>query len=281
VRVHPDCFPCFLKQTVFALKLATSDQELQERVIKSVLEDIAAADTSKPPAYATTFIHRKIRRMLGADPFSQIKSEYNKIALGLCTSLKSMMKESNDPLRTAVRLSIAGNVIDFGVFTSVDISGSIRRAVEEDLACDEYKAFSSRLNDVQKVLFLTDNSGEIVFDRLLIERLVAEGKRVEAVVKGAPVINDSTIEDARESGLTEVCEVTENGSDCVGTIPGEITKEVLDKLMAAEMVISKGQANFETLADMDKEIFFLFQSKCEVISRELGVPEGSMLLMKT
>lgn len=281
MRVHLDCFPCFLRQSIIALRLGTKDESLQKTILKSVLEDIQKADILKPPAYTTTFVHRKIRQLLGRDPFDGIKSEYNQIALRLYPSLKTTIEKSPDPLWTSTRLAIAGNVIDFGIFTSVNIEGNIRTALNNPLSVDDYSSFRDAIANADKILYLTDNAGEIVFDRLLIETLTSLGKKVEAVVKGSPVINDSTMEDARESGLTRVCEVIDNGSEAVGTILEWTSPEFQRTFKDAQMVISKGQGNFETLVSNEKKIFFLFQSKCDVVSKELGLSTGSMLLKKS
>jgi uncharacterized protein with ATP-grasp and redox domains len=281
MRVHLDCFPCFLRQSIIALRLGTKDESLRETILKSTLDYIQNTDISKPPAYTTTFIHKKIRQMLGIDPFKEIKSEYNQIALRLYLSLKTTIEKSPDPLWISTRLAIAGNVIDFGIFTSVDIEGAIRKALNNQLAVDDYSSFKNAISIADKILYLTDNAGEIVFDRLLIETLIQLGKEVKAVVKGSPVINDSTMDDAEESGLTEVCDVIDNGSEAVGTIL-EWTSSAFQKIFNdAQLVISKGQGNFETLIGAEKKIFFLFQSKCNVVSKELGLSTGSMLLKKS
>ena len=281
MRVHLDCFPCFLRQSIIALRLGTKDEALRETILKSTLDYIQNTDISKPPAYTTTFIHKKIRQMLGIDPFKEIKSEYNQIALRLYPSLKTTIEKSPDPLWISTRLAIAGNVIDFGIFTSVDIEGAIRKALNNQLAVDDYSSFKNAISIADKILYLTDNAGEIVFDRLLIETLIQLGKEVKAVVKGSPVINDSTMDDAEESGLTEVCDVIDNGSEAVGTIL-EWTSSAFQKIFNdAQLVISKGQGNFETLIGAEKKIFFRFQSKCDVVSKELGLSTGSMLLKKS
>ena len=281
MRVHLDCFPCFLRQSIIALRLGTKDESLRETILKRTLDYIQNTDISKPPAYTTTFIHKKIRQMLGIDPFKEIKSEYNQIALRLYPSLKTTIEKSPDPLWISTRLAIAGNVIDFGIFTSVDIEGAIRKALNNQLAVDDYSSFKNAISIADKILYLTDNAGEIVFDRLLIETLIQLGKEVKAVVKGSPVINDSTMDDAEESGLTEVCDVIDNGSEAVGTIL-EWTSSAFQKIFNdAQLVISKGQGNFETLIGAEKKIFFLFQSKCNVVSKELGLSTGSMLLKKS
>lgn len=280
MMVHLDCFPCFLRQSIIALRLGTKDKSLQEDILKSVLEDIQRADTAQPPAYSTTFIHRKIRQMLGKDPFREIKSEYNQVAMRLYPALKTAIEKNSDPLWTATRLAIAGNVIDFGLFTSVDIEGTIFRALNNPLAVDDYILFKDAITVTDEILYLTDNSGEIVFDRLLIETMISLGKKVRVVVKGSPVINDSTMEDAIETGLTGVCEVLDNGSDAVGTIIKWTSPLFQETFKNARFVVSKGQGNFETLVSSGKKIFFLFQSKCDVVSKELGIPTGSMLLKK-
>jgi len=281
MKVHLDCFPCFLRQSLIALRLGTDDEALQEAVLKSTLEYIWDTDTSQPPAYTTTFIHRKIRQMLGKDPFREIKARYNRIALKLYPSMKALMDKSPDPLSTAARLAIAGNIIDFGIFTSVDIEGTVDRALSTNLAVDDYLAFRDAVAGTDEILYLTDNAGEIVFDRLLIEQLMASGKKIRAAVKGSPVINDSTMFDAEESGLTKICEVIENGSDAVGTILPWTSSGFQKAFSDARLIISKGQGNFETLAGIDKNIFFLFQSKCNVVSNELGLPQSAMLLKKS
>ncbi|MFN3395270.1 MAG: damage-control phosphatase ARMT1 family protein [Thermodesulfovibrionales bacterium] len=283
MNVHLDCFPCFLRQVIIALRYGTKDKDLQELILKAVLNDVKLTDTNRAPAYTTTFIHRRIRAMLGSDPFKDIKSEYNRIALGLYPSLKRIVNESTDPLYTASRLAIAGNIIDFGIFTSVDIEASIERALNNPLSIDDYTALKLAIEKGKKILYLLDNAGEIIFDRVLIETLVSLGTQVTAVVKGSPVINDCTIDDAIEAGLNSVCEVIDNGSDGVGTILELTSSDFRRYFERADLIISKGQGNYETLHEVkrDKTIFYLFQSKCEVVSKEVGLSLGSMILSKS
>jgi uncharacterized protein with ATP-grasp and redox domains len=278
MRVHLDCFPCFLRQALIALRLGTKDPDLQERILKDTLADIRRADTRKPPAITTTFIHRTIRERLGEDPFKTIKRRYNRLALELLPPLSDLVEKGEDPLRTASRLSIAGNVIDFGIFTSIDIEGTIARSLDGPMAVDHYDMFREAVSAAENILFLADNAGEIAFDRLLIEVLVSRGREVTAVVKGSPVINDATREDAGDTGLTEICAVIDNGSDAVGTVLEWTSPELQSRFRKADLIISKGQANFETLAGQDAPVFFLFQAKCDVVAKELGLPRGAMLL---
>ncbi|NWF97497.1 MAG: DUF89 family protein [Nitrospirae bacterium] len=280
MKVQLDCFPCFLKQALIALRLGTNNEVLQETILKEITDYIKTADTSMPPAYTTTFIHRKIRQMLGGDPFAEIKAKYNKLALELYDKLTNITSNSGNPLLTASKLAIAGNVIDFGIFTSIDIESTINRALNNELEVDDSEEFIKSVSEINEILYLLDNAGEIVFDRILIETLIKANKRVKAVVKGSAVINDATMFDAEEAGLTGVCEVIDNGSDAVGTILQWTSKKFQDEFNEAQMIISKGQGNFETLLHSRKNIYFLFQSKCRVVSKELGLDNGAMLLMK-
>ncbi len=281
MRTHIECFPCFLRQTIIAITQITGDLASHEKRVREVLSIMQSADTSKPPAYTTTFIHRLLRERLGLDPFEKVKDVYNKLALGLYDRMKEETRRSDDPLWTAARLAISGNVIDFGIFTSVDIEKSVRLSLESQIGVDDYEGFKDSVSEAGEILYLLDNAGEIVFDKLLIEELVVLGKKVTAVVKGSPVINDVTITDALQTGLTDICEVIDNGSDGVGTILEWTSAGFQEQFRKAELVISKGQGNFETLTGNAKKTYFLFQSKCDVVSRELGLSPGSMLLKKS
>jgi len=282
MKTEIECFPCFLRQTVIALRQLDSLQDdLRQELLHEVLSIIQKVDMNKPPAYLTTFIHRTIRDRLGMDPFKKIKSDYNMIAMELYPELKEKVLSSRDPLWTAARLAIAGNIIDFGLFTSIDISKSVESALKETIAVDHYDSFKNAVLETDTILYLLDNSGEIVFDKLLIEELLRNGKKVKAVVKGSPVLNDVTIDDACQTHMTELCEVVDNGSDAIDTILEWTSPEFQAHFQSADLIISKGQGNFETIAGNGKRTYFLFQSKCEVVSKDLGLSSGSMLLKKS
>lgn len=285
MKTHLECFPCFLKQTIIAVKLSTNDEKLQVEVIKGVTEEIVHADIIKPPAYTTTFIHRKIRKLLNKDPYKDVKKHYNKVALLFYPEMKERISKSKDPLHTAVRLAIAGNIIDFGIYTSINITETIERALTGPLAIDDFLSLKKALSVHSEILYLLDNAGEIVFDKLLIEVLLNMGLKVKAVAKGEPVLNDCTIEDVTEVGLDNICNVIDNGSDCIGTILEMTSERFRDEFSRYNLIISKGQGNYETLSYAsenqvfnNKRICYLFQTKCDVVSKELNLPTGSMVL---
>lgn len=234
-----------------------------------------------PPAMAQQ-IHRVIRKLTGVeDPYLQIKNRFNKLALEMYPDLKEQIDASSDPLETSVRLAIAGNIIDFGVNSTLEDS-NIEKSITESLtkpldkdALNEFRDATSRAKDI---LYIGDNAGEIVFDRLLIEQLPYN--KVRFVVKSKPIINDATMEDAQIVGLTDIVNVIDNGSDAPGTILQSCSKSFRHRFDKADLVIAKGQGNFETLSDVDKDIFFLLQAKCSVIARHTGFEVGSLILLR-
>lgn len=274
-----DCLPCFLKQSIIALNMAVDDAELKRDVLRKLMPVIEGTNFMKSPAFTTSFLHRTIRAELGLDPFSGVKEKYNGIALGFYDDLKKSVRSAPDPLALASRFAIAGNIIDFGVFSEVDLHATISRAVDGELHVDHYDQMKEMLKNTGDILYLLDNAGEIVFDRLLIEELLDHGKKVTAVVKGDPVLNDVTISDAEQAGLTSVCEVIDNGSDGVGTVLEWCSGSFVDAFDSVDLVISKGQGNYETLEDARERMLFLLQSKCSVLANHLGVPDGAMLLI--
>ncbi len=278
--VQPECFPCFLRQVIISLNQTDLGREKKIEIIKDTMKEVENTDISTTPAHSTTFLHRKLRALIGRDPFYEIKKKYNRIGLSLYKELKELVSSSEDPLFTATRLAIAGNAIDFGIYTSVDIESEIRRSLEEQMAIDDYTLFKNRLMETDHLLYLLDNAGEIVFDRILIETLNSMNIRVTAVVKDSPVINDATIEDAKEVGIDRYAEVITNGSDCIGTILQWCSEAFRKRYNSSSLIISKGQGNFETLCHERGSIFFLFQAKCDVVADFIGVKRGGMLLME-
>ncbi|MBF0321106.1 MAG: DUF89 family protein [Nitrospirae bacterium] len=278
MKINLECFPCFLRQTVTALSQLDLDDDRRCDIIGDVLCVLKDSDFNKPPAYATTFMYRTIKKATGQDPYAAMKRKYNEFALSLYPGLRERVLKSAYPLWSAARIAIAGNIIDFGIYESFDVEKTIERALEDTIEVDDFDFFKAELHRHDEVLYLLDNAGEIVFDRLLIMILAEMNKRVTAVVKGSPVINDATMEDAVEAGIERHCRVIDNGTDAVGTDMEFCSPEFIEEYNRHSIVISKGQGNFETLELQDKNIFFLFQAKCDVIASHLNLTKGSMLL---
>jgi len=283
MRSYLDCIPCFVRQSLEAARLVTSDEQICEQVVRRVLILAAEMDLNQSPPAMGGEIHRVIRQVTGKDdPYKEIKQKFNTLALRLYPDMKRIIAASAKPLETAVRLAIAGNIIDFGVSSSLktaEVEETIEDSLKADFDMSGLEDFSAAVKKAEEILYLCDNAGEIVFDRLLIEQLPHE--KITCAVKGSPVINDATMEDAVIAGLTEMVQVIENGSDNPGTIPKACSEDFRNRFDRADLVIAKGQGNYETLSDVDKNIFFVLKAKCPVIARHLGCQVGTMVLRKS
>ena len=282
MRIFLDCIPCFVRQALDSARLATNDEQIHEKVVREVLRLAVDLDMSQSPPAIGQQMHRLIRKPIGnADPYRELKQQFNRLALRLCAELEESVRTSEDPLETAVRLAIAGNIIDLGVKTSIAES-EIERIINDSLTADfdgqQLEELRNSVSQAEKILYLADNAGEIVFDSLLIEQLPVE--KITVVVKGAPFKNDSTIEDAEFAGLTKKLEVIDNGSDAPGTILETCSQDFRNRFEDADLIIAKGQGNYETLSDVDKNMFFVLKVKCPVIARDLGCEVGEMILRK-
>ena len=198
-------------------------------------------------------------------------------ALRLLPEVDRAVAKSADPFTTAVKFSIAGNAIDLGAKTTVeaDVEKTFNEALTRPLEEAAVHALAEAIFDAKDVLFLADNAGEIVFDRPLLEQI---GSKVTVAVRGAPTINDATLDDPKRSGLTERFQVISNGSDTPGTWLADCSQEFIQKFDAADLVIAKGQGNYESLNDHPRKIFFLFLAKCAVVSSDLGIPTNTYVI---
>ncbi len=279
MRTYLDCIPCFVRQALEAARMATPNEKIHEAVLRGVLDMAGGMPMDQSPPVMGRRIHRLIRELCGdADPYRAVKGRFNRVALALYPRCKSIVDGADDPFETAVRLAIAGNVIDFGAVSDLDekaVSASISQALDAELFGDPGR-FRDALDRADRILYLGDNCGEIVFDRLLIEQLLP--REVTFVVRGRPVINDVTMADAEMTGMTELVPVIDNGSDIPGTVLAECTPQFRDRFREADLVIAKGQGNFETLSDERSPVVFLFKAKCPVIARHVGCATGRLVV---
>ncbi|MFH1447091.1 MAG: ARMT1-like domain-containing protein [Chloroflexota bacterium] len=279
MKIYLDCYPCFLRQALEAGRMAGADETTQKAILEEVLEMLQHAKATQMPPEIAYKVQSVVKRLSGVDdPYVEVKKQSTHQALALYPRYKEIRDASDDPLMTAVRLSIAGNIIDFGINLTYDLEEVVQRVLAQPFAIDDGQAFRKALAQADEVLYLADNAGETVFDKLLIEVL---GKPVVYVVKGAPVINDATEEDARAAGLHEVAQITDNGTDTMGTVLPVVSQKFLALFKKASFVIAKGQANYETLDDAGEKVFCLLQVKCPIIERHLGVPLGSIVLRQS
>jgi uncharacterized protein with ATP-grasp and redox domains len=185
------------------------------------------------------------------------------------------VRSAEDPLRTAIRIAIAGNVIDFGSNMPFDLEKDLETILNQKFAIDHYRIFKESLNRVKDVLYIADNAGETVFDRVLIEEL---GKPVTYVVRERPIINDAIREDAIAAGIDKVADIISSGADAPGNILRLCSNEFSEIYKTSDFIISKGQGNYEGLSGEARPIFFLLKAKCHVIAKHIGVERGSIIL---
>lgn len=276
MKTYLDCYPCFLRQALEAARMAGADERQQKAVLNRVLDVLGQIEPSSTPPEIGDQVHRIVRQEVSnSDPYRAAKKASTRQALALYPRLKSLLAEANDPLEMGVRLSIAGNIIDLAVSEEYDLWGTVERVLAQPFAINDGVALREALSRARQVLYLADNAGETVFDRVLIEAL---DMPVIYAVKGGPILNDATRDDALAAGVDRVAEVTSTGSDAPGTILDRCSEEFRRLYDEAELIIAKGQANYETLSEESTKVFFLLQTKCPVIARDVGVPVRSIVL---
>ncbi|CAK8716589.1 Damage-control phosphatase ARMT1-like metal-binding domain-containing protein [Candidatus Electronema halotolerans] len=269
MRTSLDCLVCYLRQAR-SLGLRTStDLAVQRRLLDETGRFLATVDTDLPPPENSGRLYPLFAKVLGtADPFAQVKEESNALALSLREEIRQRIEQADDSLRAAVRAAIGGNIIDYGSLHNFDVAQTMQDCFARDFAVDDYPALRQAVSTKgRKVLYLCDNSGEIVFDGLLIEQLQQLGCHVTTAVRESPIINDATLADARACGLDQLCPVISSGMSCPGTVLSQCSEEFLTHFQAADLIISKGMGNFESLSDQAAPLFFLLTVKCAEVVR--------------
>jgi damage-control phosphatase, subfamily I len=216
-----------------------------------------------------------------ADPYASIKIQLNRMASQVVSRFKARLETAKDPLLTAVKLAIAGNVIDLGASDGVsrgDVMQSVNQVLAQGLG-GNVERFRQAADQAQRILYLADNAGEIIFDRLLIDTL--DPRRITVAVRGSAVINDATMTDAMAAGLHEICEVIDNGSDAPGTLLDDCSSVFCQQFNEADLIIAKGQGNFESLSEYEGNISFLFKVKCPVVATHTKLPIGTHTLLQS
>ena len=278
MNTHLECIPCFLSQSIEAAKMVTDDISIQEKVVKEVMKDLQNISFDKTPPEISTIVHRKIKEITGCnDPYLDVKLKENNYALKLENKLRYWVDSSENRLFTAIKLSVAGNIIDFGTPTRINIDTILGKINETNFLINNWKIFQKKLNETNRILYLGDNTGEIVFDKILIEELVKLGKEVTFVVREKPIINDATLEDAKYVGLDKIVKVITGVKESPGTVLELCSEGFLEEFNNAELIISKGQGNYESLNNENVNIFFLLIAKCKLVAKDLDVNIGNMI----
>jgi uncharacterized protein with ATP-grasp and redox domains len=284
MQTQLECIPCFIRQSLEALKQVCDDDEIIMRSLKRVLREASEFDLTLSPPEMGQRIHRIIREESGnKDPYLKIKEKSTQYALQLEGLAQKKIEQSSDAFSTAIRFAIAGNILDFALLSAWDnsrIEDSFSKVSKHNVDETMIEVLKEEIKSSNNVLILGDNAGEAVFDRIMIENLPCKVD-VYYAVKDSPIINDATIKDAQDASIHNVATVISNGTDAPGTLLDKCSDEFISIYNKADIVIAKGQANFETLNLAKRKVYFLTQIKCPTIADRYGYKVGDWIVTTT
>ena len=286
MKVYPECVPCFAMQALRATDLATQDETLRWEILIEACHKIAGFTPGMKPVEMAEIIYPLVGEKTGVpDPYAPIRHETNQHALSLYSFFKALVEEGDNPILTAIKLAIIGNSIDFGVPDNrlADLKAESLALLGEPFIIDHTEVLLSRLHEAASLLLLADNSGEIVLDRLLLETIHDRYPdiRLHIAVREVPIINDVTLEDVKEAEFPPFIHAVSSGNRTPGVILRKASQAFLDLYEKVDIILSKGQGNYEGLSDdADERVFFLFRAKCAIIARHVGVKVGTMIVKK-
>ncbi len=280
MKIYNDCFPCILRGALDTARLATDDTLIHREILIRTMEKLSAGKLLDPPPVIAQNTQNQIRKLTGInDPYKKLKVKYNQFAKKNLPELQGLIDNSENPFETAVKIAIAGNIIDFGTisdkgetFFFKKIKNTIMGTIKGNIPLLE-----KRIAKADKILWLGDNTGEIVFDSLLLGQI--NTNKVTYAVRGNPILNDATMEDAVDAGITRIVKVIDNGADIPGTFLTSCSSQFKDEYKSADLIISKGQGNYETLDHCDKRIAYLFIVKCQVVADYSGFVQGDSVVL--
>lgn len=265
-----DCIPCMLRQALEASRLATDRVDVQEKIMEDAIRIISHYKDYQNSPDLCQAMHQTIkRRTLMNDPYAEIKRRDIDAAKKILPGLINFLKDKKNSLYWALKISATGNIIDSAVNKNADMMGCMKEELEKSFSRCDLEQFENRLESAKSILIIGDNAGETVFDRVLAERLSQYD--LTFAVRSEPVINDATAEDAYASGLADYARIISTGCGAPGAVLADCGRGFLKQFEGADIVISKGQGNFEALSECDRPVFFLLKAKCPVISQKLKV----------
>jgi uncharacterized protein with ATP-grasp and redox domains len=266
------------KQALNTVRIVTADPAVHMDVMRQLAAHVAAMSLDGTPAALSQPAYEVMARVTGTgDPYLKQKDQTNRTAMAILPDIAAAVAAAADPLDAALHAAAAGNIIDMGIGHSFDIERDVLAMLERPFAISAIESFRAALRPGVHVLYLGDNAGEIVFDRLLVQAMQAAGADVTFTVKSGPIINDATLTDARQVGMTELCPVIETGAADIGVNWNRVSKEFRAAVARADLILAKGHGNFETCNDRPENFFFLLKAKCDLVARELGVTLGDMV----
>lgn len=270
MEISLDCLPCMLKQVLEASRMASDDEKTQALIMNEAIGILSDYRKYACSPDLAAVMHRTVKKYTEvADPYRQIKEKDMQSAEKIVPFLKLFLNDRQDKLYWALKIAATGNIIDSAVYGSVDIENVVEKELMKRFAVCDSDSFSEKLKKAKTLLMIGDNAGETFFDRVLAEYLAP--LHIYYAVRSGPVINDAGIPEALRSGLGECADVVSSGCDSPGAVLEKCSPEFTELFQKADIVVSKGQGNFEALSGCKRNIFFLLKAKCSVIAKRLGV----------
>lgn len=273
------CTFCQFRMFENLLKKHPLDEQTKNNIVHDFVNYLAHSDREKTAPQVARDLHKNIREMIkNDDPYHEEKQYHNQFMLTHYPALQKKVTESDNPFETALRIAIAGNIIDFGPAQDFDIMETINNTLKSDFAIDQSGELQNDIQTAKTILYLGDNAGEIVADKLFIETL--NHPNLYFATRGAPIINDITIEDAIQTEIDKTANIISNGYDAPSTILDKVSEEFMEIYKKADIIISKGQGNLEGLInEKSPKIYFLLTVKCQLIGDLIGVRKGDFVVV--
>lgn len=283
MKVYIDCVHCYLRQAVTCMEMANLGEDKQHEILYKIMDYVKTFDRNRTPCYNSSLAILKTYNLMNIDdPYKKAKKLSNDLALKLYPRLEKILAVSEDTLFDALKISVAGNIIDLGVNRNFNIEESLNHAVNTGFSLNDYKLFIQKLKNVGEILIIGDNSGEIVFDKILVEQLVCMGKKVTYAVNESPILNDATMDDARYVGMDKIAKIVTNGSNFLGTSLEKVSSQFVHLIEKSNLIISKGQANYESLEHtkiIKNKTFFLLKIKCDGVGKSAGAKFSDVVFL--
>lgn len=284
MRMHDKCLPCMINQVIKVADITGVDKK--EELLREVFIYLSRIDfeITTPEVIGEIFDMIK-KHTNNPDPYKETRNYYNTLFLELLPKFEGEIEQAVNPFQLAVRYAIIGNIIDFNPIHNTlleDVFDYFENMEQLELAIDESKALMEDILNSKILLYLGDNCGEICLDKILLKKIKEQNPNVKIFfgVRGKPVVNDSISEDAYDVGVDEYAEIIDNGDGSLGTVLNRTSPKFKEVYKKADVVIAKGQANYECLSEENKNIYFLLMTKCDVIANDIDVPEKKMICMK-
>lgn len=272
MKLHFECVPCYIRQVLEAAQMVTDDKEILEKILREALIAASKFDMEANGLLTQAKIKKSIKDIMPAvNPYEKVKKEFNSICLGLVEVFNKMIEDYGGIFEGYLRIALAGNIIDSGPNTTLNkkiIINTIKESLSQNIDPEKIMQLKENIYSAKKILYIGDNAGEIVLDRLFIENLPTE--KITYAVRGGPALNDATREDAEMTGMIDIVNIIDTGLDMPAAILGLCSKEFIKEYEDSDLVISKGQGNYEALSDERKNIFFLLKIKCPVIAESFN-----------